>query len=133
MDSSYYYYLKSSRSTFNTYFIPHKKHLCIWSKYSWRLTQYYINRAVPNVPSKVCSRKWSMLYYTWFGGSKPPTFYAFQQGIHQPTNSGPIVPFSPLLGPLHWALIWSPLESTQEKNLTCVHKNDMWKTLLKFH
>ena len=48
---SYYYYLKSSRSTFNTYFIPHKKQLCIWSKYSWRLTQYYINRAVPNVPS----------------------------------------------------------------------------------
>ena len=80
-------------------FPKYNKHL------SWRVTQYHIStRAVPNVPSRVCSRKWSMLHYTWFGGSKPPTFYAFHSAPDQSS-------FSPLLGPLHWALIWSPLES----------------------
>ena len=120
------YYLKSARSNFKTYFIPHKNTYCILSKYSWRLTQYYINRAVPNVPSNPRFVAENDLCYTTLDlealnhlRSTPFSRTFTNQPTNQPTAA--IVPFfSPLLGPLHWALIWSPLDSIQGKNLTCV-------------
>ena len=121
---SYYYYLKTARplSILILYLIKNT-YVSDVKVNSWRLTQYYINRAVPNVPSNPRFVAENDLCYTTLDLEalnhlrSTPFSRTF---TNQPTadQSSLFLPFW-----VHCIEHLSELLSNQskEKNLTCVH------------